>query len=383
MGFIAPAIALPCDYVGNEQSDKRKFAIKGIFMKKATAILLAMILLLTGCGVMDPVVTTTANTQPTQESALRVHFLDVGQADCALLECDGEYIIIDGGNVDDSSLVVSYLQQQGVTRLEAVIATHAHEDHVGGLPGVLAVYETAAVYAPTRTYSSGCFDDFLYYTNQQGLEVTIPAPGDVISFGSATATVLGPVQSYADPNDTSIVLMVQLGDTRFLFTGDMETQAENDMLDYWGERFDWHADVLKVGHHGSETSTGYRFLRAVMPTYGVISVGEGNSYGHPHEAPLSRLRDAEVTLYRTDTLGSIVAVTDGVAVTFSWNNGSVTPEQPTTTQPQGQTYIGNRNSKKLHLPTCSSLPSEENRVYFDSYEEAIRAGYEPCGNCLG
>ena len=358
-------------------------------MKKLLAICLLLALLLSGCGLTDPAVTTSGDSQSTQDApALTVHFLDVGQADCALLECGGEYIMIDGGNVADSSLVVSYLEQLGVTKLEAVIATHAHEDHVGGLPGVLAVFETAAVYAPTRTYSSNCFDDFVYYTDQQGLSITIPSPGDVITFGEATATVLGPVESYADPNNTSIVLMVEFGETRFLFTGDMETQAENDMLDYWGEAFDWRADVLKVGHHGSETSTGYRFLNAVMPQIGIISVGEGNSYGHPHEGPLSKLRDADVTVYRTDQLGIILAVSDGSAVTISWKDGvsaPVEPEQtqPEETQPQGQTYIGNKNSKKLHLPGCSSLPKEENRVYFDDYDAAIAEGYEPCKNCMG
>lgn len=385
-------------------------------MKKLIILFLALALLLTGCGIAEPLYTTSGNSQQTQQSTpstdptgstggsadagLTVHFIDVGQADCALLESDGEYIIIDGGNVADSSLVVSYLERQGVTKLEAVIATHAHEDHVGGLPGVLAVYETAAVYAPTRTYSSKCFDDFLYYTDQQGLEVTIPAPGDVIEFGDATATVLGPVQSYADPNNTSIVLMVELGQTRFLFTGDMETDAENDMLDYWGEDFNWNADVLKVGHHGSDTSTGYRFLNAVMPQFGIISVGAGNSYGHPCEAPLSKLSDADVTVYRTDELGTILATSDGSKVTISWEDASGTPDTPEPTQPsqpdpteptestgsskpQEQTYIGNVNSKKLHLPTCSSLPKEENRVYFTSYEEAIAAGYEPCKKCMG
>lgn len=355
-------------------------------MKKLLALFLILALLLGGCSLPAPSRTTAPATAGTTQGGgdglgLTVHFIDVGQADCALLECDGEYIIIDGGNVADSSLVVSYLERQGVTKLEAVIATHAHEDHVGGLPGVLAVYETEAVYAPTRTYSSGCFDDFLYYTDQQGLEVTIPGPGDVIEFGAATATVLGSVESYADPNNTSIVLMVELGQTRFLFTGDMETQAENDMLEYWGEDFDWHADVLKVGHHGSETSTGYRFLNAVMPHWGVISVGEGNSYGHPHELPMSRLRDADVTVYRTDLLGGIVAVSDGSTITFSWHNSAATPEEPDPSGPQS--FIGNINSLKFHLPTCSSLPKEENRIHFDSYDAAVEAGYEPCGKCLG
>jgi len=239
----------------------------------------------------------------------------------------------------------------------------------------------------------------VHYTDQQGLEIIIPQPGDVIAFGSATATVLGPTKSYAETNDTSIVLMVEFGKNRFLFTGDMEVTAENDMLDYWGERFDWSADVLKVGHHGSDTSTSYRFLNAVMPEIGVISVGAGNSYGHPCEVSLSRLSQAGVTVYRTDELGHIVIHSDGTNVSVQWENGSgkpdagdatvpptaLQPEQtgPSTTQPQGQTYIGNKNSKKLHLPGCSSLPKEENRVYFESYDAAIAEGYEPCSKCMG
>lgn len=348
-------------------------------MKKLLTLLLALMLLLSGCGFSLPTETSVA---PTGGDQLTVHFIDVGQADCALLECGGEYILIDGGNVEDSSLVVSYLQQQGVTQLSAVIASHAHEDHVGGLPGVLAVYETKSVYAPTKTYSSDCFDDFVYYTDQQGLEITIPSPGDSFRFGGATVTVLGPVKSYADPNDTSIVLMVQFGSTKFLFTGDMETSAETDMLDYWGESFDWGADVLKVGHHGSDTSTGYRFLRAVMPTYGVISVGQGNSYGHPHELPLSRLEQAGVTLLRTDRLGTIIATSDGQQVQIGCPSGG-TPDVPDSSHGQSVTYIGNINSKKFHAEGCSSLPKEENRAYFDSYDEAIAAGYTPCSKCMG
>ena len=309
------------------------------------------------------------------------HFIDVGQADCALLESGGEYMLIDGGNREDGRLVVSYLEQQGVEELAAVVCTHAHEDHVGGLPSVLAVYPTHAVYAPTRTYASKAFDDFVYYADQQRLKITIPSPGDSWTLGETSVTVLGPVQSYADPNDTSIILRVEYGDTSFLFTGDMETSAENDMLDYWGSRMSWETDVLKVGHHGSDTSTGYRFLNEVSPDYAVISVGKGNSYGHPHEEPLSRLNQAGVTILRTDELGTIVARTDGKEVTFTWDNQSANPENAEPAQPVQ--FIGNVNSHKFHAPDCANLPTGKNRIIFDTYEEAIDAGYTPCGSCLG
>ena len=342
--------------------------------KKLLALFFALSLLLCGCAEVLPAETTVSG------KGLTVQFIDVGQADCALLSCDGEYLLIDGGNRDDSQLVVSFLEQQGVQELSAVVCTHAHEDHVGGLPAVLAVYPTKAVHAPTKTYSSNIFDKFVYYTDQQGLEITIPSPGDRFSLGQAEVTVLGPVKSYAETNNTSIVLRVDYGETVFLFTGDMETDAENDMLDYWEGRLDWQADVLKVGHHGSNTSTGYRFLNAVNPEYGVISVGKGNDYGHPHKEPLSRLRQAGVTILRTDELGAIQAVSDGKEVTFTWANQSAVPENAEAAE---QVFIGNKNSKKFHAPDCKNLPAEKNSVEFSSYQAAIDAGYTPCGSCLG
>ena len=351
--------------------------------KPLLALLLALALILCACGGGPAgVPETTAGTETAGEDSLIVTFLDVGQADCALVESGGEYLLIDGGNRADSDLVVSFLEQQGVEELTAVVCTHAHEDHVGGLPAVLAVYPTGAVYAPTRTYSSQVFDDFVYYTDQQGLEITIPSPGDRWSLGVAEVTVLGPVQSYAETNDTSLVLRVELGDTAFLFTGDMETTAEGDLLDYWESEPELlRADVLKVGHHGSDTSTGYRLLYQVEPEYAVISVGAGNSYGHPQEAPLSRLEQAGVMVLRTDELGSIQAVSDGKTVTFTWDNQSARPETPETAGEEF--YIGNVNSHKFHTPDCPNLPAEQNRVEFSSYQEAIDQGYSPCGNCLG
>ena len=152
------------------------------------------------------------------------------------------------------------------------------------------------------------------------------------------------------------------------------------MLDYWEDRVNWQADVLKVGHHGSNTSTGYRFLNAVNPEYGVISVGKGNDYGHPHAEPMSRLRQAGVTILRTDELGAIQAVSDGKEVTFTWANQSAVPENAEAAE---QVFIGNKNSKKFHAPDCKNLPAEKNSVEFSSYQQAIDAGYTPCGSCLG
>ena len=257
-----------------------------------------------------------------------------------------------------------------------MICTHAHEDHVGGLAAVLAVYPTQAVYSPTTTYASKCFDDFMRYVDHQRLAVTLPVPGDGFDLGGARVTILGPVKDYPDTNNTSIVTRVDYGQTSFLFTGDMEQDAEIDLIESGAEL---KCDVLKVGHHGSNTSSGYRFLYETEPQYGVISVGTGNTYGHPHEEPLSRLNHAGVTLFRTDYLGTVVAVSDGAEITFTWDNQNAAPENAE----YAGSFIGNKNSCVFHAEDCQSLPSERNRVTFPSYREALEAGYTPCRSCLG
>ncbi len=301
-------------------------------MKKIAALLLAL-LLLCGCVPMVPASSTSTagsstaapgtaastTTAPPKDS-MTVHFIDVGQADAILIECNGLYMLIDGGNKADSSLMVSYLQKQGVEELEMVVNTHPHEDHCGGLAGVLAVYPTKLFLTPTTTYSSKAFENMMKYVDQQRLEPILPKPGDTFTLGAASVTVLGPGKSYSDVNNYSIVLLVQLGEKKFLFTGDMERDAEQDILD---AGISVKADVLKVGHHGSATSTSYRFLYEVDPDYAVICVGKDNSYGHPHEEPMSRLRDAEVPVYRTDLMGTILAHTDGESIQFSWEKTSV------------------------------------------------------------
>lgn len=343
---------------------------------KKLAVLLLTLLLLVGCSApQTPVVTG---------EGLAVHFIDVGQADCTLLQCDGQAMLIDGGNVEDSDLVVSYLQDYGVTKLDLVVNTHAHEDHVGGLAAVLAVYETEELWCPVTSYDTACFEDFSYYADQQRLELTCPDPGDTFFLGEAQVTVLGPVRDDYDTNNSSIVLRVDYGQTSFLFSGDAELEAENDILDMG---FDISATVMKAGHHGSSTSNGYRWLREANAAYVVIPVGADNSYGHPHKEILSRFRDADMIVYRTDQQGHIVCQSDGTDVTFTTEKQSAVTN-PTELDGSGQNahgeqFIGNVNSKKLHLPSCNGLPSEKNRVEFTSYDEAVAQGYEPCGNCMG
>ena len=318
-----------------------------------------------------------------ENAPLQVHFIDVGQALSVLVECDGQFMLYDGGNVDDGSLVVSYLQQQGVEELQYVFCSHAHEDHVGGLAAALAYFPAHHVYAPVTEADTKCFRDFVKYTQQQGLSVEVPAAGTVWQLGSATVTQLGPVAQYSDTNDTSLVLRLDYGSTSFLLTGDMEADAERDLVNTGANL---KADVLQVGHHGSSTSTSYIFLNSVLPEMGVISCGVNNKYGHPHEETLSILRDAGVDVYRTDLLGTITIGSDGrnytVGTEHTATDAQLNPTDPAASGTAQQGYIGNVNSKKFHLPSCPNLPAEKNQLLFSSYDEAVAAGYTPCGTCI-
>lgn len=338
-------------------------------------LVLTMALVLAGCGPNSGY--GSLDSGPV-EGTLEIHYIDVGQADSALLLCGDESMLIDGGNVADSDLVVSYLAQHGVEKLDYVVCTHAHEDHVGGLAGALSQYSVKKVLAPVTEYESRAFENFLKYTQEQGLGITLPEPGDAWTVGTAAVTVLGPVQDYEETNNTSIVLRVDFGETSFLFTGDLERAAEEDLLasGAWLE-----ADVLKVGHHGSDTSTSYPFLREVDPDYAVISVGENNDYGHPSEDTLSRLRDDDVTVYRTDLQGDVVCTSDGTNLVFNVERNEGVQTNPTENDHQPGTYIGNLNSHVFHRTECSGLPAEQNRVTFSNREEALEAGYTPCGRC--
>ena len=356
-------------------------------MKKILSLLLLMLLMFTaGCG-------TVASAEN-----LVVYFLDVGQADAAILQCGDEVMMIDGGESSDSSLIYSYLTKTlGITHIDYMIATHPHSDHIGGLSGALNACSVGVVYSPVRSYDSKQFSSLVKYTQKQGLDMTVPEVGDSFAFGDAQVQFLSPMTEYSNINDCSIVVRITHGSNTFLFTGDAEWDAEHDMV---ASGYDLSATVLKVGHHGSDTSSSYVFLREVMPKYAVISCGEGNSYGHPTEAVLSRLRDAGTQVFRTDLQGDIICVSDGNELTFAveknadyesiWQGADsyvpVLPpayEEAEKPDSSAAVYIGNKNSKKFHYASCSSVKDmkEKNKVELNTREEAIEKGYVPCKNC--
>lgn len=306
------------------------------------------------------------------DSEFYVMFIDVGQADSALVMCDGEYMLIDGGNVADSSKIYSVLNAKNVSVLKYVIGTHAHEDHIGGLAGALNACKVENVFCPVNEYGSKAFNNFKKAAEAQGKELTAPDVGAVYTLGSAVFTVLAPCEAYDDANNTSIVIRLVYGETSFLFAGDAERESEQAMLETGAEL---SSTLLKVGHHGSSSSTSYAFLREVLPEYAVISVGAGNDYGHPHDEIISKLNDAGVTVLRTDELGDIICKSNGKKLSFeNAKNGGESHAD--------YAYIANVNSKVLHRRTCGNLPKEENRVYFSTVEEAEAEGYtKHCGFC--
>ncbi len=270
--------------------------------------LLVLILMFFGIGTdtAEPIITPEGST-------IEVHFIDVGQADAALVLCDGEAMLIDGGNVGDSQLVYTYLSDRGVDYLKYAVVTHAHEDHVGGMSGALEYAYAETVFCPVTKYDTKAFTNFVKAVEKQGNSITIPKAGDIYMLGGAAVEILHCDPYAEEPNNTSIVLRIVHGDTAFLFTGDAEQEVEEKILEE-GRVID--CTVLKAGHHGSSTSNSYRWLYEAWPTYAVISVGKDNTYGHPHKEVLSRFNDAKMEVLRTDKLGDIVCIGDGSELTF-------------------------------------------------------------------
>lgn len=260
-------------------------------------------------------------TQPTDSTKLidevpplTVHFIDVGQADCILIQSpNGQNMLIDAGNNTDAQLILDYLRDQKTTRLDVVIGTHPHEDHIGALDTVITNLDIDRVYLPKASSNTKTFRDLLQAIKDKGLTVKTAKAGVTISLDPLLQiSMLAPnSEKYQETNDYSAVIKLNYNNISFLFTGDAEAHSETEILQQNPAAL--KANILKVGHHGSRSSTSLPFLKAVAPEYAIISAGTNNSYGHPHQETLARLEEV-CTVYRTDRHGTVVMKSDGLTL---------------------------------------------------------------------
>lgn len=244
---------------------------------------------------------------------LAIHVLDVGQGDSVLIITpNNKRILIDSGEEDYGDYVVEYLKSQGIKRIDWLVGTHPHTDHIGGIPTVMKHMEIGEFYMPSTPHTSNVFEDLLRVVEEKNLKITVGKAGEVIDIGKdLSLNFLGPLKSYGDDlNNWSIILQLNYNEKSFIFMGDAEEQVELDLLNTYPS-LQLESDFIKIGHHGSDTSTSQRFLKTIAPDVAVISVGEDNSYGHPHKSILQRIYNYKVKLYRTDLQGSIIFYSDG------------------------------------------------------------------------
>lgn len=325
---------------------------------------------LLGCALSAPTPSLASNPDK-----MEVHFIDVGQGDATLVTCGDHAMLIDAGDDSKGTAIQNYLQKQKITKLDYLILTHPDADHIGGAPVIITKFDISKVFVSNYEKDNKTYQKLIQALDNKRLKSLTPTVNNKYTLGTATITILAPGKEYDNPNDASIALLLKNGNTSFLFTGDAGEDAEADILK---TDIPLSADVYKVGHHGSKYSTSKELIKAVNPTYAVISCGEDNSYGHPHAETLNTLRANGVKVYRTDEAGTVVATTDGKTLSFNvpasntWKAGEPTTEL---------TYVLNTKTKKFHKPSCNSLPTKYRLDSTESRDSIVAQGYEPCKRC--
>lgn len=268
------------------------------YLKFVICILICMVLL-SGCE--------------KEKSLLQVHFIDVGQGDSTLIVTpQGNTILIDAGNNSKGDRVESYIRELGIEDLDIVVATHPDADHIGGMDHIIYNFDIRRFYMTKKNHSSKSFNDVLTALSRRDVKIGSSKYGSRIKIEEGVhMDFLGPDHIYDDNNKCSIVARIRYGDSSFLFMGDAETENEDVLLD---SKYDMSSDVLKLGHHGSSSSSSEKFLRAVSPGCAIISCGYENPYGHPHKETLDLMDRLSIAVFRTDMQGDIVVYSDGSQV---------------------------------------------------------------------
>lgn len=285
---------------------------KGVLLYTLISAVVALIITMVSDNAKD----YTSPDSYAESSPLAVHFIDVGQGDSVYIKLpDGRDMLIDAGETEDKGVVASYLADHGAESLDFVVGTHPHEDHIGGLAYVLNRFGADVLYMPDAYSSTKSFEELLDAIEKNGTDTRIARKGVEIAKGEDySVQILSPVsKSYEETNNYSAVVRIEYGDTAFLFMGDAEKYAEQELLD---SHIDLRADVLKVGHHGSSTSSHEDFVKAVNPSVAVISSGKDNSYGHPHKEVVTLLDKLDITTLRTDVLGTVVVGSNGSEIIY-------------------------------------------------------------------
>lgn len=339
-----------------------------------------------------------------------VWVLDVGQGSSTLVESDGEYMLIDGGDSDKSSYLVSYLKKKEITNFKYVIATHYDADHLNGVVGALNVFDVENVICPEYTTTTRVYNSFISIMDNKKINRIQPIVGETYSLGRGEFTIIAPNSTgYSNVNDYSVGIRFKYNNKSFLVAGDATNISEEEIVN---NSIDINSDVYIVNHHGSSGSSSSEFLNKIDPEYAVISAGKGNAYGHPAYKTLEKLNKIGAKIYRTDIEGEIEFSFTEKEIQFnkdSYNklesgekinkdsyennqdnklissnegdNRSIENESSN----KSDNYVLNKNTKNIHKDDCKSVKqmSDNNKVYFDgTIDEAEAQGYSKCQNCF-
>ena len=374
-------------------------------MKKQNRIKTFMLSLLLAFMLVFP--GSAVAVEASGQGDMAVHFIDVGQGLAILVQSGGENLLYDGGNRAHADEVVQYLKNQQVETIDYMISSHYDEDHLGGLVKCLDNFEVEHVLGSDYVHTSELFNTFMNTATAHAIIVEYPSVGDTYEFGTGSFTVMAPDGISQNSNDNSVVIRLVNGNNSFMFMGDAEETSEQDMIST-GMNLD--CDVLSLGHHGSASSTTWDLLEASTPSWAVISCGQDNSYGHPAAETMGKLKDMDIPVFRTDDQGTIIALSDGNAISwnqepcndyasgsekkgsdssssqtaeYSGNDAAVSESEAaevsdSDTQ-ERMVWISATGSKYHSKPDCGNM--NPNKATQETESQALSQGYEACKKC--